>query len=187
MLVTKKRLRSAFPDGLKINCMRPSRPAVSCRSAPVFVLVFVRSLPRFGIIRPNSRPLSRLCGRQGRITCEQEWGGQRRWRDWDQSVCTVGHSGNSAGSPVAMFNLISGRSCWREICQVCVCVLPWKSNPAPGQSLCRSVWKTDFLQFQACQRETLHQPVFEGHPAGEGGFKRMLSRHGRAYHPLVQK
>lgn len=44
MLVTKKRLRSAFPDGLKINCMRPSRPAVSCRSAPVFVLVFVRSL-----------------------------------------------------------------------------------------------------------------------------------------------
>lgn len=50
------------------------------------------------------------------------WAGGRRpeqVRDWDHSVWTVGHSGNSPGSPVAIFNLslISSRSCC-----VCVCV-----------------------------------------------------------------
>ncbi len=100
-----------------MNCMCSSRPAVSDRSAPVFVLHFPASALFCQFVTAKSTV---WMGRTSNLRA-----GARRpeeARDWDHSVCTVGHSGNSAGSPVAIFNLISSRSCWRKTCQVCVCV-----------------------------------------------------------------
>lgn len=102
------------------------------------------------------------------------WAGVRRpeeTRDW---VCTVGHSGNSSGSPVLSLTWLATVMLVADLSDVCVLcgLFPWKSN---ARTVSVEPYKREFLQFQGYQRESWSQPLFEGHPVGEDGFKGMRS------------